>query len=177
MMKPPHSNANPNANANAYLRTKVMTASPAELRLMLFDGAIRYAEQAKAGLANRDYEAAYLGITRCQNILLELINALRPEHNPTLCEKLSALYTFMYTRLMKASSERNPALVDEVIQLLQYERETWSMLLERVAAENRSATQRMSETPEASSAAPAGNNKSPQPPAAPLVGATVSLRG
>lgn len=176
MMKPPYSNTNTNANANAYLRTKVMTASPAELRLMLFDGAIRYAEQAKAGLTNRDYEAAYLGITRCQNILLELINALRPEHDPVLCEKLSALYTFMYTHLIKASSERNSALVDEVIQLLQYERETWSMLLERVAAENRSATQRMSEAPETSAAASASDN-APRPPADSLVGATVSLRG
>ncbi|MHC4100335.1 MAG: flagellar export chaperone FliS, partial [Planctomycetota bacterium] len=93
------------ANTKAYLRTKVMTASPAELRMMLFDGALRFAEKGRAGLAERDFEAAYEGISRCQQILLELINGLQPEQDPALCERLSGLYTFMYTRLIDASQE------------------------------------------------------------------------
>ena len=40
--------------SNAYLRTKVMTASPAELRLMLLDGAIKFANQAREGLQAKD---------------------------------------------------------------------------------------------------------------------------
>ena len=50
-----------NSRAQAYLRTKVMSASPAELRLMLVDGAIRFAEQCRAGLENRDFEQAFEG--------------------------------------------------------------------------------------------------------------------
>jgi flagellar protein FliS len=158
---------------NAYLRTKIVTSGPAELRLMLLDGAIRFAEQARAALPEMDYEAAYTGLTRCQNILLELINGLKPEHDPALCERLSSLYTFMYLQLVKASSARDPALVDDVIKLLHYERETWRMLLDQLAAEN-NAAKSMEQTPAA---------KPLQPPNAPppqinnVIGGSVSVRG
>lgn len=159
----------------SYLRTKVMTASPAELRLMLIDGAVRFAEQARNGLTEKNYEASYTGITKTQSILLELINALRPEHDPSLCDKLSALYTFMYTRLMKAGSDRDPAIVDEVLQLLRFERETWSLVIDQLARENHSASG-IEQTPSSSAAAPilppdAASN------ATQLVGARVSVRG
>jgi flagellar protein FliS len=123
------------AHTKAYLRTRVMTAGPAELRLMLFDGALRFAEKARRGLEEKDYEAAYEGISRCQQILLELINSLRPEQDPELCQRLSGLYTFLYTRLIDASRQRSAAIVEEVIKLLDYERQTWSMLLEKLAGE------------------------------------------
>src|SRR5436190_8293287 len=113
------------ANADAYLKTKVMTASPAELQLLLFEGGIRFAEQAKAALDKKDFEGTYTGATRCQAILMEPLSGLRPEHDKTLCDRLSALYTYMYTTLVKAVSHRNPALMAEVIKLLKHERDTW----------------------------------------------------
>ncbi len=121
------------SETSAYLRTKVNTANPVELRLMLFDGAIKFAENARRGLQESDYETSYNGISRCQAILMELINSLCPDQDPDLCKKLSALYTFMYTRLIAASSDRDPAIVGEVLELLRYERETWSMLIEKLA--------------------------------------------
>lgn len=120
---------------NAYLRTKVMTASPAELRLMLIDGAIKFARQGRDGLAAKDYEACYNGLSQSKSIILELINCLRPEVDRELCSKLSALYTFMYKRLLDATMERSPAIVDEVLSLLEYERETWVLLMEQLAVE------------------------------------------
>lgn len=157
---------------NAYLQTKVMTANPAELRLMLLDGAIRFAQQARDGIQKRDFDSAYTGFTRCQAILLELVNSLRPEHDPDLCNKLSALYTYMYTRLVTASVHRDVGMVDDVLKLLGYERETWSMLLEQLAAENRAAAK----------AAELPADVAPTLPANPaavrsIVGGTVSLRG
>ncbi|MHC4448357.1 MAG: flagellar export chaperone FliS [Planctomycetota bacterium] len=157
---------------NAYLKTKVMTASPAELRLLLFDGAIKFAEQAKAGLKQKNYEKAFTGLTRCQEIILELTTSLDADHAPDLCEKLTGLYTFMYTHLMRASQERDPALVDEVLGLLLYERETWSMVLERLVEENQAA-KALTDTPEAEPAVPSSAPK----PASDLIGGTVSVRG
>ena len=125
--------------SQAYLKTKVLTASPAELRLMLLDGAIRFSEQTRRGYESKDYESAYDGTTKAQAILLELINALRPDQAPELCKRLSALYTFMYTSLVQASTTRDVALVDEVIQLLRFERETWVMCMDEMTRENRSA--------------------------------------
>jgi flagellar protein FliS len=156
--------------ASAYLKTKVMTAGSGELRLMLFDGAIRFAEQGRAGLARKDHEAAYNGISRAPEILIELINCLKPEHAPELCARLSGLYTFMYRRLVEASQERKAEFVDEVLGLLRYERETWMMVLDKLAQENQSAG-RLDETPEAS---PAQNGKRPHEG---LIGGTVSFRG
>lgn len=117
--------------SQAYLRTKVLTASPVELRLLLLDGAIRFATQAKDGYERRDFEASYEGTSKCQAILTELMCSLRPEHDPQLCSRLSALYTFLYRRLIDAGLEKSPAIVQEVLGLLEYERETWSMLLQR----------------------------------------------
>jgi flagellar protein FliS len=120
---------------NAYLRTKILTAPPEELRLMLLDGAIRFLEHGRDGLERKDFEAVYNGISRCQAIIMELMNALQPEHDRELCAKLSGLYTFMYMRLITASSERSVEAADEVLGLLRYERETWTMLLDQVAKE------------------------------------------
>ncbi len=158
--------------ANAYLKTKVMTASPLELRQMLIDGAIRFAELARAGLQKKDFEALYTGVTRCQAIVMELISALKPEHNPELCQRLSALYTYMYTRLMKVTSERNIEVLDEVLNLLRYERETWDMAQAKLVEENAAAA-KLQDTPHASP--PVDPALQPRPTN--LVGASVSLRG
>jgi flagellar protein FliS len=129
----------PTPTPNAYLQTKVLTASPGELRLMLLDGSIRFARQGREGLERRDYEAAYRGVTRCQDIVLELINALRPEQQPDLCRQVAALYTYIFRRLVEGLRVRDPAVLEEVIRLLEYERETWAMALRRLAEESAGA--------------------------------------
>jgi flagellar protein FliS len=149
-----------------------MTASPAELRNMLLDGAIRFAEIARAGIDKREWEAVFTGISRTQAILMELINGLRPEHSPELCQRLAALYTYMYTRLMKASNEKDPAIIDEVIDLLRYERQTWDMVQAKLIEEN-SAAADMRSTPHATPP----NDPTLQPRPTSLVGANVSLNG
>ena len=120
---------------NAYLRARVLAASPEQLRLMLLEGALRFARQGADGLRRRNFERSFNGIHQCQNILMELISALKPEVAPELCRNLAALYTFMYRRLIDASMERDAAVVDEVVKLLEYEHETWLLLLERLEQE------------------------------------------
>ena len=127
------------ANVNPYLRTKVMTASPEELRLMLLDGAIKFAHQARAGLLAKDHEAAYTGFDRCRAIILELMNSVRTEVNPELCQRVSSLYTFMYSELVTANLEKDASKLDRVIELLDFERQTWVMLMERLAEERAAA--------------------------------------
>jgi flagellar secretion chaperone FliS len=127
-------------HANAYLRTRVMSASPEELRLMLLDGAIKFATQGKEGLERKDYEASYNGISQCRNIVFELLTTIREGLAPELTSNVKALYTFLYTHLLDASVEKSPAKVEEVIELLQYERETWVLLMDRIAAEKAAGT-------------------------------------
>lgn len=142
----------PAAPSLSYLKTKVATSSPAELRMLLLDGAIRFAEHARAGYERKDFEAAFDGTTKCQGILTELMCSLRPERNADLCGKLSALYTFMYRRMVEASMSKDAAIVEEVIGLLQYERETWQLLMQQLASQSTASLAGASSQPDASSA-------------------------
>src|SRR5918997_5472494 len=99
---------NPQAAQN-YLRTRVMTATPEQLQMMLYDGAIRFSEQAKAALEAEDYEKSYQAISRVQKILTEMSCGLKHDVLPELCEKLSALYSYVYRRLIDANVRREAA--------------------------------------------------------------------
>jgi flagellar protein FliS len=127
------------AQADSYLATKVMTASPAELRLMLLDGAIKFATQGRDGLLEKNYEGMFKGFSRCREILLELSTTMRRDvGDPTLVDRMQGLYTFMMTRLLESSTGRDRVPADEVIRLLEFERETWVMLMEQLASEGAS---------------------------------------
>ena len=154
-----------------------MTASPAELRLMLFDGAIKFLEQGKEGLEKKDYEQSYNGISRCQAILIELLNSLQPQHAPELCQQLSSLYTFMYTRLVEASTERDVGKAEQVLELLRYERETWLLLMENLASENASGAAAADAVAEHTIPAAPGGDQAGRDKAATLVGGQASLQG
>ncbi|VAX41464.1 hypothetical protein MNBD_PLANCTO03-602 [hydrothermal vent metagenome] len=143
--------------ANAYLRTQVLTASPEQLRLMLLDGAIRFAQQAADGLEANDYEASYNGITQARAIVLELATSIRPDVDPELAERVQSVYMFLYAELIDASLNRDKTRLDKAIELLHYERETWSLLMDKVAAERAAnpETDTMSITPTAQGDEPA----------------------
>lgn len=126
--------------ANAYLRTKVLTASREELRLMLLDGAIKFANQGREGLLAKNFEASYNGISQCRNIVLELLTTIKPEFDPELCDRVKAIYTFLYTELVEASLQKSVEKLDGVIKILQYERETWALLMTKVAGEKGQAS-------------------------------------
>ncbi len=120
---------------NPYFRTKVLTASPEQLRLILLEGAIHFVEIGREGLATKNYEKVYEGFSQARAIVMELMNALRPEIAPELCSRLSSLYTYIFKLLMEASFEKNDAKGAEALKLLEYERETWTLLLEKLATE------------------------------------------
>ncbi len=121
--------------ANAYLRTKVMTASPEELRLMLLDGAVRFAKQAHAGLEQSHPEMIYLGFTQCRDIVLELLSTIKDDPAPQIAKSMRDLYTFMYSELVKASTESDIDRLEGVIGLLEYDRETWVLTMEQLVIE------------------------------------------
>lgn len=126
-------------SANAYLRTKVMTAKPEELRMLLLEGAVKFASQARKGLETKDYEAVYTGLTSCRAIVLELLTSIRPEHDPELADRVRALYSFVYNELIGVTADRSLARLDKAIELLEFERETWAMLLQKLAQERAGA--------------------------------------
>lgn len=117
-----------------------MTASPAQLRLMLLDGAIRFARNLQDGIEQSDHELAFTGSSRCRAIIMELLTGLDRTVDKTLCDRLASLYLFLYGRLVEAMTERDAPMVAEVIELLEFERETWMLAMARVEEEEGTAT-------------------------------------
>ena len=117
---------------NPYFRTKVLTASPEQLRLYLLDGAIHFMHEGRQGMVERNYEKVYENFRQAKAILLELMNSLRPEVDPELCQRLSSIYTFVYTELTQGSFEKDMERIDNAVELMEYDRETWVLLLERL---------------------------------------------
>lgn len=106
---------------------------------MLLDGAIKFARQGREGLAAKDYEASYNGISQCRNIVLELLTSIKPDPDPELATRVRAVYTFLYSELINANLEKSTEKLDTVIRLLEYERETWALLMQKLAEERAAA--------------------------------------
>ena len=149
--------ASEQTQADAYLTTKVLTASPADLRLMLLDGAVKFCRQGREGLNIKNFEVCFNGFSRTRAILVELVSSIRPEPNPELHERLCSLYMYMISRLLQASHEKNLEKADEVIKLLEYERETWVMTMKKAAGELRAAGAHAASLTPARPPATAGN--------------------
>ncbi|NLX13769.1 MAG: flagellar export chaperone FliS [Phycisphaerales bacterium] len=128
-----------NKHPNEYLNNAVMTASPEQLQLMLYDGAIRFARQGIEGLNAKDYEKTYNGFSRAQKIVLELINALNYDIDRDMCSRMAGLYSFIYRKLVEASAQRDASIAGEAVKLLEYQRETWVMLLDKLREERAAA--------------------------------------
>lgn len=138
--------------SHEYLKSAVLTASAEKLQLMLYDGAIRFARQAKQAMIEKRLDESCEKLLRAQRIMVQMKEGLRHEINPTLCEKLAQVYDFVYQRLVQANLERKTGWVDEALTLLEHERETWRILLEKIQSHPQAA----SESQESSHGAPAG---------------------
>lgn len=125
--------------AKNYLRTKVFTATPEQLHLMLYDGAIRFAEQAKLALEQKNYDASFNALSRAQKIIAELTAALKHDVSPLLCGKLAALYNYVYRKLIEANIEHTIQPVDDALEILRYQRETWVLLLDQLGRQKAAA--------------------------------------
>ena len=126
----------PQANAaNAYLRTRVMSASPEELRLMLLDGAIKFLAQGRESMRTKQHEGAYTGLTSCREIIFELLTTIRDDANAELAANARALCAFMYRSLVEGAHEKDDAKLGAIASLLDYERETWVLLMQKLIEE------------------------------------------
>ncbi|NUQ35448.1 MAG: flagellar export chaperone FliS [Planctomycetaceae bacterium] len=121
---------------NAYLSTSVKTASKDQLLMMLFDGAIKFAHQAKAAMQVKNIEVMSDCCVKVQKIITELMSTLDADLiPPELYKNLMSLYTFCHKRMVAANIERNPLYVDEAITVINQLREVWKQAIDKVLDE------------------------------------------
>ncbi len=108
-----------------YRQNQIATASPHQLLLMLFDGALRFVRQAGEALDRRDYCAANNYLGRAQQILAELMGALDFKQGK-LPENLFKIYEYMQHRLVEANIQKDREPLEEVKEMLVELRESWA---------------------------------------------------
>jgi flagellar protein FliS len=117
---------NPYASAKqAYTESAVLTASPEQLVVMLYDGAIRFCFQAAAALRSGERELARARLQRVEAIVDELNVSLDMEQGE-LPERLRSIYLFCKRSLVDAAIRQDPSPVDSVANLLGELREAWA---------------------------------------------------
>ena len=120
--------------AQDYLYTKVLTASPHQLHLLVVDGALRFARQGLMALEGGDWEMFELTLSRSRDCVTELIGGLNTDGPGDVVDSLKALFAFVFRKLALADPERDPQAIQDAIRILEIHRQTWVELGEKLGS-------------------------------------------
>ena len=110
-------------SAMAYKRQQIMTASPAELTLMLYNGAIRFINESIMALESGDLCKSNLSNLKAQNIVLEFMCTLDMQYE--ISKNWAALYEYIHYRLVQANLKKDREMLAEARGLLTELRDAW----------------------------------------------------
>ena len=113
-------------HADHYQQQQVLMASPGELLVLAYDGAIGHLRKAVAAMQQSDLDAQHECIGKAQQIVLYLLDTLNHERNPDLASSLSGIYSYVLDRLIHANVNDDPSALDQVAGLLQELRAGWA---------------------------------------------------
>ena len=112
-----------------YNNSKILTASPAELTLMLYEGAIKFCNIAILAIEHKDVEKAHNNIMKTQRIIEEFQITLN--HDYPVAKDFDVVYTYLLKRLMQANMKKDTDILEEVLQHLRTMRDTWKEVMRR----------------------------------------------
>jgi len=107
-----------------YQQTAVETASPERLIIMLYDGAVKFINQAKISMNEGNIEETNKALLKTQDIISELMIGLNMEIGE-VAQNLYNLYDYFKRRLVEANTKKDIAILDEVLGHLVELRDTW----------------------------------------------------
>jgi len=106
-----------------YNKSKILTASPAELTLMLYEGAIKFCNIAIIGIEQGNIEKAHNNIVRVQKIIEEFRNTL--DRSYKVSEDFDRVYVYLLERLLEGNIKKDKEILEEVLTHLRSMRDTW----------------------------------------------------
>lgn len=121
---PPYRNA-----AQLYQKNSVQTASPAQLTLMLYDGAIKFCNIAADAIDAKDINKANINMQKAQRIIMELRVTLDKKY-PVAAE-FETVYDYIYRRLVEANMKKDKAILEEATKHIKTMRDTWKEVMRR----------------------------------------------
>lgn len=111
----------------AYRQSAALTASREQLVVMLYDGALRYLNQAAVAMQAKDLQVSHTKLRRAENIIMHLRGVLDLGQGE-IAERLSLIYMFCQRHLLQARLDRDPEKVKQVAALLAKLREAWATI-------------------------------------------------
>ena len=124
-----------NGYTNQYLANTVLSASPEQLMLMLYDGAGRFLVQAIQAIEEGQVDKRAHFINKASAIVSEFAATLDRSQAPALADDLTALYAYMLRRMMQANLKNDAEPLVEVKGLLADLRATWAQAIDINRAE------------------------------------------
>ncbi|MDO3377870.1 flagellar export chaperone FliS [Geoalkalibacter halelectricus] len=124
-----------NAYFNQYRNTQVQTASPEQILVMLYDGAIRFLNQACVAMESDERDVKIKNLDKALAIIAELSATLDHEIGGEIAANLAALYDFMMREIPRANVKNDPKVLQPVINILAELREAWVQAAEIVRKE------------------------------------------
>ena len=112
-----------------YNHSKILTASPAELTLMLYDGAIKFCNIAIMGIEQKDVQKAHDNIVKVQRIIDEFRSTL--DHKYPVAEDFDRVYVYILRRLFEANVKKDKEILEEVLVHLRSMRDTWKEVMQK----------------------------------------------
>lgn len=111
------------AGYQQYEKNKILTASPAELTLMLYEGAIKFANIAIMAIEKGEIEKAHNNIRKVERIIEEFQATLN--HKYPVAKDFDEVYTYLKRRLLEANIKKDKDIMEEVLKHLRTMRDTW----------------------------------------------------
>ncbi len=112
-----------------YLRERIMNASPAQLTLMLYDGAIKFCNIAIGAIEKNQIEKAHINITKVEKIIQEFRATL--DFKYPVAKDFENVYSYINQRLIEANIKKDKEILEEVLKHLRTMRETWEEVMKR----------------------------------------------
>ena len=108
---------------NRYANQSIFTASPEELALKLYEGALKFCNQAIVAVENKEYEKANELILKVQAIIREF--QLKLDRSYDISSNFASLYSYILERLVAANVSKDLEILHEVRELLRNFRDMW----------------------------------------------------
>lgn len=113
--------------ANAYQNSSIQTASPAELTLMLYEGAIKFCNIALIALEKKDYSKVNTNLKKAQRIIMEFRVTL--DHKYPVWEDFERVYDYIYRQLIEGNIKKDPAIIEDALRYIREMRDTWKEVM------------------------------------------------
>lgn len=115
--------------AQLYQGNRVNTASPAELTLMLYDGAIKFCNIAIAALEKDDKQKANTNLIKAQKIIVEFRSTL--DFKYPVAQQFDIVYDYIYRRLVEANINKDKDIAEEALKYIREMRDTWKEVMRK----------------------------------------------